>query len=70
MAELADELAWLTPGPLAGLTVAVTRARASASGLATRLESLGARVVQAPVIRTVPLPGPAPELASSMTCSA
>jgi uroporphyrinogen III methyltransferase / synthase len=64
VAELADELAWLTPGPLAGLTVAVTRARASASGLATRLESLGARVVQAPVIRTVPLPGPAPELAS------
>ena len=63
VAELAGELSWLSPGPLAGLTVAVTRARAAASGLATRLESLGARVVQAPVIRTVPLPGPAPELA-------
>ena len=64
VAELADELSWLEPAPLAGVTVAVTRARASASGLATRLEALGAHVVQAPVIRTVPLPGPAPELAS------
>ncbi len=63
VAELASELSWLTPAPLAGLTVAVTRARASASGLSRRLESLGAHVVQAPVIRTVPLPGPAPELA-------
>jgi uroporphyrinogen III methyltransferase / synthase len=63
VATLADELAWLPPSPLAGLTVAVTRARASASGLARRLESLGAHVVQAPVIRTVPLPGPAPDLA-------
>jgi uroporphyrinogen III methyltransferase / synthase len=63
VAALAGELAWLPPAPLAGLTVAVTRARASASGLARRLESLGARVVQAPVIRTVPLPGPAPDLA-------
>ncbi len=63
VATLAGELSWLGPSPLDGLTVAVTRARAAASGLATRLESLGARVVQAPVIRTVPLPGPAPELA-------
>ncbi len=63
VAALAGELSWLEPAPLSGLTVAVTRARASASGLARRLESLGARVVQAPVIRTVPLPGPAPELA-------
>jgi uroporphyrinogen III methyltransferase / synthase len=64
VAPLADELSWLPPAPLAGLTVAVTRARASASGLARRLESLGARVVQAPVIRTLPLPGPAPDLDS------
>ena len=34
-----------------GQTVAVTRARAQASGLARRLEELGANVVQAPVIR-------------------
>jgi uroporphyrinogen III methyltransferase / synthase len=63
VATLAGELSWLPPSPLAGLTVAVTRARASASGLARRLEALGARVVQAPVIRTVPLPGTAPDLA-------
>ena len=37
VAELAGELSWLQPSPLSGLTVAVTRARASASGLATRL---------------------------------
>lgn len=60
---LAGELHWRDPPPLAGVTVAVTRARTSASGLARRLESLGARVVQAPAIRTVPLPGPAPDLA-------
>ena len=48
--------------PLAGRTVAVTRARTSASDLARALEALGARVIQAPAIRTVPLPGGAPEL--------
>jgi uroporphyrinogen III methyltransferase / synthase len=63
VAALAGELSWLPPGPLAGLTVAVTRARPSASGLARRLESLSAHVVQAPVIRTVALPGPVPDLA-------
>lgn len=63
VAALAGELSWLEPSPLGGLTVAVTRARASAGSLARRLEALGARVVQAPVIRTVPLPGPAPDLA-------
>jgi uroporphyrinogen III methyltransferase/synthase len=48
--------------PLAGVTVAVTRARAQASGLAARLRSLGAAVVEAPAIRIEPLDGPAPEL--------
>jgi uroporphyrinogen III methyltransferase / synthase len=56
--ELGESLAWLPPRPLAGGTVAVTRARAQASGLARRLEELGASVVQAPTIRTQPLPGP------------
>jgi uroporphyrinogen III methyltransferase/synthase len=51
VAALAEQLAWLGPRPLAGLSVAVTRARAQASGLAQRLEALGASVVQAPVIR-------------------
>jgi uroporphyrinogen III methyltransferase / synthase len=46
--------------PLAGRTVAVTRARAQASGLAARLRELGAEVVEAPSIRIEPLPGPSP----------
>jgi len=62
VAALADELSWLQPRPLSGLTVAVTRASPEASSLAGRLESLGARAVQAPAIRIRPLPGPAPDL--------
>jgi uroporphyrinogen III methyltransferase / synthase len=58
VAELADELAWVRARPLAGLTVAVTRARAQASGLAESLRELGAEVVQAPAIRIEPIPGP------------
>ena len=58
VAALAQELAWLAPRPLSGRTVAVTRARAQASGLAQRLAALGARVVQAPAIRVRTLPGP------------
>jgi uroporphyrinogen III methyltransferase/synthase len=59
VAALAGQLSWLAPRPLRGRTVAVTRARAQASGLARRLQELGATVVQAPVIRIQPLPGPA-----------
>jgi uroporphyrinogen III methyltransferase / synthase len=59
VAGLAEDLSWLPPRPLAGRTVAVTRARAQASTLARRLEALGASVVQAPVIRIRTLPGPA-----------
>jgi uroporphyrinogen III methyltransferase / synthase len=62
VAGLADRLEWHAPRPLRGRTVAVTRAREKASGLAHRLEELGATVVQAPVIRTEPLPGPPPDL--------
>jgi uroporphyrinogen III methyltransferase / synthase len=58
VAELADELAWVAARPLAGLTVAVTRARAQASGLARSLRELGADVVQAPAIRIEQIPGP------------
>jgi uroporphyrinogen III methyltransferase/synthase len=58
VAALAERLAWRAPGPLEGRSVAVTRARAQASGLARELEALGARVVQAPVIRIRTLPGP------------
>jgi uroporphyrinogen III methyltransferase/synthase len=59
VAALAEQLAWLAPRPLRGLTVAVTRARAQVSDLARGLEALGANVVQAPVIRIRQLPGPA-----------
>jgi uroporphyrinogen III methyltransferase / synthase len=51
VAGLADSLGWLPARPLAGRTVAVTRARAQASQLARRLAELGATVVQAPSIR-------------------
>jgi uroporphyrinogen III methyltransferase / synthase len=63
VASLAGELDWLAARPLGGRSVAVTRARAQASGLAARLRDLGARVVEAPTIRIVPREGPAPELA-------
>jgi uroporphyrinogen III methyltransferase/synthase len=58
VAALAGQLAWMQPLPLAGYTIAVTRARAQASELARALEAQGARVVQAPAIRVQPLPGP------------
>jgi uroporphyrinogen III methyltransferase/synthase len=57
VAELAGEMAWRSPGPLSGRTVAVTRARAQASGLARRLGELGASVIEAPTIRIKSLPG-------------
>jgi uroporphyrinogen III methyltransferase/synthase len=65
VAELAEQLSWREGGiryPLSGRTVAVTRARSQASGLARRLEELGASVVQAPSIRVESIDGPAPDL--------
>jgi uroporphyrinogen III methyltransferase/synthase len=55
VAAHADELAWFGRGPLRGLRIAVTRARAQASELAARLEGLGASVIEAPTIRIEPL---------------
>jgi uroporphyrinogen III methyltransferase/synthase len=52
--RLAAQLAWTQRGPLAGRTVAVTRAQAQLSSLAAQLRSLGARVLEAPAIRIVP----------------
>ena len=61
--SLEERLAWFSAvRPLAGVSVAVTRARAQASGLAARLRSLGAEVIEAPAIRIVPLDGPAPDV--------
>jgi len=65
VAALHDELAWLdATRPLAGVTVAVTRARAQASALAVRLRDLGAGVVEAPAIRVEPLEAVVPDLAA------
>jgi uroporphyrinogen III methyltransferase / synthase len=61
VAALRSELAWLESRPLGGRTVAVTRARAQASGLAARLRDLGAAIVEAPAIRIQELDGPAPD---------
>ena len=63
VASLHDELSWFQAGPLAGRTVAVTRARAQASPLAARLRELGARVIEAPAIRIEALDAELPDLA-------
>jgi uroporphyrinogen III methyltransferase/synthase len=62
VAALRERLDWLGARPLAGVRVAVTRARAQASGLASRLRELGAIVVEAPAIRISQLPGAAPRI--------
>jgi uroporphyrinogen III methyltransferase/synthase len=54
VAGLRDTIAWLDRRPLHGEVVAVTRARAQASGLAARLRELGAEVVETPAIRIEP----------------
>jgi uroporphyrinogen III methyltransferase/synthase len=56
VAELRETIAWLERRPLHGEVVAVTRARAQASGLAERLRELGAEVVETPAIRIQPRP--------------
>jgi uroporphyrinogen III methyltransferase / synthase len=56
VAELRETIAWLERRPLHGEVVAVTRARAQASGLGARLRELGAEVVETPAIRIEPLP--------------
>jgi uroporphyrinogen III methyltransferase / synthase len=69
VAGLRETLAWLERRPLHGQVVAVTRARAQASGLAARLRELGAEVLEAPAIRIEPRPVELPELgAYSLVC--
>ena len=70
VAALHDELAWFGAGPLAGRSVAVTRARAQASPLAARLRALGASVVEAPAIRIEPLRRRRCPTSPASTCSA
>jgi uroporphyrinogen III methyltransferase/synthase len=55
-ATLRETLSWVERRPLHGKRVAVTRARAQASGLAARLRELGAAVVETPAIRIEPCP--------------
>ncbi|HEY2770682.1 MAG TPA: uroporphyrinogen-III C-methyltransferase [Solirubrobacteraceae bacterium] len=62
VAALHERLKWFEHRPLLDRRVAVTRARAQASGLAARLRALGAEVVEAPAIRIQPLDGPEPAL--------
>jgi uroporphyrinogen III methyltransferase/synthase len=62
VAALHERLDWFARPPLTGLRIAVTRARAQASGLAARLRALGAEVIEAPAIRIVPRDGEAPDL--------
>lgn len=56
VALLHDRLNWFERRPLFGRAVVVTRAREQASGLASRLEELGAEVIQFPTIEIAPLP--------------
>jgi uroporphyrinogen III methyltransferase/synthase len=62
VAALRERIAWIERRPLHGKSVAVTRARAQASGLARRLADLGATTVEAPTIAIRHLEGPAPRL--------
>ncbi len=57
-----ERLRWWTTPPLAGVSVAVTRARAQASALVSRLRGLGAEVIEAPAIRIEALEVKLPEL--------
>ncbi len=49
------DLAWFESRPLFGRTVVITRAREQASSLRTRLETLGAEVVELPAIEIEPV---------------
>jgi uroporphyrinogen III methyltransferase/synthase len=57
------DLAWFERRPLFGCTVVVTRAREQASVLSTRLEELGAEVLELPAIEIVPREFTLPDLA-------
>ena len=69
VAELAGELAWFDPGPLAGRRVAVTRSRAQASDLVELLEAEGAFVTETPTIELVSRAG-SPDLCEAVAAPA
>jgi uroporphyrinogen III methyltransferase/synthase len=66
--QLRETLAWLEARPLHGQVVAVTRARAQASGLGARLRALGAEVIEAPAIRIEPLDVSLPRVDHDIAC--
>ena len=69
VAGLAEQLAWRERGVLAARTVVVTRARAQAGSMSSRLRALGAQVVEAPAIRIVARTVAVPALAEfDMLC--
>lgn len=57
---LRDDVSWFERRPLFGRRIVVTRARAQASGLVSRLAELGANVVEFPTIAIEPPSDPAP----------
>ncbi len=52
--SLRDELAWFDQKPLFGKNIVVTRARAQASSLVSRLTQLGAHCIEIPTIKIAP----------------
>jgi uroporphyrinogen III methyltransferase/synthase len=58
--SLREKLDWFGRLPLSGVRIVVTRAREQADALATRLEALGAAVVELPTIEIRPAAGAAP----------
>jgi uroporphyrinogen III methyltransferase/synthase len=60
VAGLRDHLRWYDTRPLFGLRIVVTRPRAQAAELVTRLEQLGADPIEAPTIQIMPPEDPAP----------
>ena len=54
--RLREQLDWLRPGPLAGRSVLVARARSQRSRIAHALRALGASVIEFPAIRSLPTP--------------
>jgi len=52
--SLRDELAWFDKRPLFGKRIVITRARAQASSLVSKLSRLGAQCIEIPTIKIVP----------------
>ncbi|MBU8910232.1 MAG: uroporphyrinogen-III C-methyltransferase [Desulfobacterales bacterium] len=58
--SLRDELSWFDKKPLFGKRIVITRARAQASGLVSKLSKLGAHCIEIPTIHIAPPEDTAP----------